>query len=71
MPYRKPMIKLSFLPIPSIRCMSTQTEKRDKGHSEKGAKPRANNDPLKTANKHLTLTSIYIRFCGVTEKGLF
>jgi len=54
-----------------MRCMSAQTEKRDKGHSEKGAKPRANNDPLMTANKHLTLTSIYIRFYGVTEKGLF
>jgi hypothetical protein len=65
------MIKLSFFPIPSMRWMSTQTEKRDKGHSEKGAKPRANNDPLMTANKHLTLTSIYIRFCGVTEEGLF
>ena len=54
-----------------MRWMRTQTEKRDKGHSEKGAKPRANNDPLMTANKHLTLTSIYIRFCGVTEEGLF
>ena len=43
----------------------------DKGHSEKGAKPKANNDPLITANKYLILTSIYIRFCSATEEGLF
>lgn len=43
----------------------------DKGQSEKGAKPRANNDPLITANKYLILTSIYIRFCSATEEGLF
>ena len=43
----------------------------DNGQSEKGAKPRANNDPLITAKKYLILTSIYIRFCGATEEGLF
>ena len=70
-PYRKPIIKLSFFPSPSMRWISTKMDNMDKGHSEKGAKPRANNDPLITANKYLILTSIYIRFCSATEEGLF
>ena len=51
--------------------MSMQIDKMDKGHKKKGAKPNANNDPMRTAIKYLIFTSIYIKFCGSTEEGLF
>ena len=64
-------MKLSFLPCPSSKHMSIQIDKMDKGQKKKGAKPNANNDPLRTAIKYLIFTSIYIKFCGATEEGLF
>ena len=51
--------------------MSIQIDRIDKGQKKKGAKPSANNDPLGTATKYLIFTSIYIKFCGAAEEGLF
>ena len=51
--------------------MKKQMDTIDKGQRLNGAKPKANNDPLKTAYKYLIFIAIYIRFCRSTEKGLF
>jgi len=51
--------------------MSIQIDRMDKGKKKKGAKPSGNNDPLRTAIKYLIFTSIYIKFCGAAEEGLF